>query len=91
MNFIDYPQNIDRNKLREGDKNEYLKFAYSLNPNKFKRIIRLQIPRFEVISESNFSNLLDDKNFSFSQFLISFKSNTRELIESAKEKRFVAK
>lgn len=87
-----YVNIIDNNKIKNADKNEFLRLAQGINPEKFERLIKIQVPEFDALDfGSDFSELLKNPNFVFRQFLANFKTNSDELIKANKENRVVGK
>lgn len=87
----DFPNEINKDKLKAGDKNEFLKLGYSINPEKFVKLVKLTVPNFELKSETDFTELLENDKFRFGSFLGMYKSNSEELVNAAKSNRLRAK
>lgn len=87
----DFANIIDKEKLASGDKNEFLRIAYALNPDRFEKLAKLQVPNYEHDGSDNFTDLLENEKFNFRLFIGSFKTNTEELIRANKQNRIVGK
>jgi len=86
---------IQKRLLEIGDPREFMKLAWSINPQRTKDLIKIQLLGkkdivFNDVNPSDFDMIVEDPDFNLKSFLSSFKSNSKEFIRVFREGKIKA-